>query len=146
MEQEGTSSSGNARGSVNGKGMEWPQKEEIYTYQAPFHIYGANWSYRPDKRFRLAIGSFQEDQSNAVEIIQLDESRGELVKTASFEHPYPPTKIMWIPDKTGTREDLLATTGDFLRLWKVDNDGNVIKRCTLNNVRRNLRLVPSLIS
>lgn len=40
------------------------RKKEIYTYQAPWLIYGMNWSVRPDKKFRLALGSFLEDYTN----------------------------------------------------------------------------------
>ena len=37
------------------------KRKEIYTYQAPWLIYGMNWSVRPDQKFRLAIGSFEEE-------------------------------------------------------------------------------------
>ena len=52
----------------------------------------------------------------------------------TFQHPYPPTKIMFIPDKEGSRPDLLATTGDFLRIWQVSDDGVQLHKL-LNNVR-----------
>ena len=52
----------------------------------------------------------------------------------TFKHPYPPTKIMFIPDKEGSRPDLLATTGDFLRIWQVGED-SVQMHKLLNNVR-----------
>ena len=38
-----------------------PKRKEIYTYTAPWLIYGMNWSVRPDQPFRLAIGSFEEE-------------------------------------------------------------------------------------
>jgi WD repeat-containing protein 68 len=41
------------------------------------------------------------------------------VKTASFDHPYPATKLMWKPDEGFADRDLIATSGDFLRLWNV---------------------------
>lgn len=41
---------------------------------------------------------------------------------------------MWIPDKEGTRPDLLATTGDYLRLWEVTGSGEIKSKCLLNNV------------
>ena len=75
------------------------KKKEIYKYLAPWTVYAMNWSVRKDKRFRIAIGSFIEDYRNKVQIIQLDEDRGDFVLRAAFEHPYPPTKIMWIPDQ-----------------------------------------------
>ena len=49
------------------------KRKEIYTYTAPWLIYGMNWSVRADQRFRLAIGSFEEEYSNSVRIVQLDE-------------------------------------------------------------------------
>ena len=33
-----------------------------------------------------------------VQIVQLDEQRGEFAVKAQFDHPYPTTKIIWIPD------------------------------------------------
>lgn len=36
-----------------------------------------NWSVRPDKRFRLALGSFIEEYNNKVQIISLDEETSE---------------------------------------------------------------------
>ena len=111
------------------------KRKEIYTYQAPWLIYGMNWSVRADQRFRLAIGSFEEEYSNSVRIIQLDEETHQFVDNGGFEHPYPTTKIMWIPDQNGTRRDLLATTGDYLRLWNVNDNKSVRLECLLNNVR-----------
>jgi hypothetical protein len=36
----------------------------IHTYEAPWPLYGMNWSNRRETRFRLAIGSFIEDYPN----------------------------------------------------------------------------------
>jgi len=111
---------------------EKPEKKEIYTYEAPWLVYGMNWSVREDKKFRLAIGSFVEEYNNKVEIVELDEESGQFECTGSFDHPYPTTKIVWMPDRPGSRPDLLATTGDYLRLWKVEKD-RVSMECLLNN-------------
>lgn len=56
-----------------------------------------------------------------VSIVQLDEAAGELVLRNTFDHPYPATKLMWIPDSKGTFPDLIATSGDYLRLWRVSD-------------------------
>ena len=68
--------------------------------------------------------------------LQLDESSDPVgFKTDarfSFAHPYPPTKLMFIPDKEGSRDDLLASTSDFLRIWHVGEEG-VTLRAVLNN-------------
>ena len=108
-------------------------KKEIYTYEAPWLIYGMNWSSRPSPKFRLAVGSFIEDYKNQVEVIQLDEDSGQFVSVGSFLHPYPTTKIMFIPDKQGSREDLIATTGDYLRIWRVNGRDDIKTACLLNN-------------
>ena len=54
-----------------------PKRKEIYKYEAPWSVYAMNWSVRPDKKFRLAVGSFLEEYSNKVQVIQLDEDAGE---------------------------------------------------------------------
>jgi hypothetical protein len=48
-------------------------KKEIYSYEAPWLVYGMNWSVRddPKSRFRLAIGSFVEEYNNQVEVGRL---------------------------------------------------------------------------
>merc|ERR1712137_1024085 len=40
---------------------------------------------------------------------------------------------MGIPDQNGTRRDLLATTGDYLRLWSPSENKGVRLECLLNN-------------
>jgi len=66
---------------------------------------------------------------------QLDETDGGGFKVdpaLSFPHPYPPTKLQFIPDREGARDDLLASTADFLRIWHVGPEG-VTQRALLNN-------------
>lgn len=78
------------------------KRREIYTYQAPWLIFAMNWSVRQDQKFRLALGSFLEDYTNKVEIIQLNEEVGEFQPKTTFDHPYPATKISWNPDRLQT--------------------------------------------
>lgn len=54
----------------------------------------------------------------------------------AFQHPYPPTKLMWVPDADASRPDLLATSGDFLRVWRVGEEGVQLEKL-LNNVSGN---------
>lgn len=54
-----------------------------------------------------------------LQIVQLDEERNEFVARGTFEHPYPATKVMWAPEPLARERDLLATSGDYLRLWAV---------------------------
>lgn len=96
-------------------------------------VYAMNWS---DKRkFRLGVGSFKEELDNHVEIITLDDDTGTFSSdpALTFAHPYPPTKLMFIPDKEGSRPDLLATTGDFLRIWHLTESDGTVQQKLLNN-------------
>ncbi|VDN23730.1 unnamed protein product [Gongylonema pulchrum] len=70
-----------------------------------------------------------------VSIIKLDEDIGEFIGCGSFDHPYPATKVMWIPDQKGAFPDLIATTGDYLRLWRVGGEGGAQIEVFLNNNR-----------
>ena len=51
----------------------------------------------------------------------LNDTAGELKsdRRLTFDHPFPATKLMFIPDKEGNRPDLLATSADYLRVWQV---------------------------
>ena len=139
-----------------------PPRKEIYTYQAPWTVYSLSWSVRQDttSQFRLAIGSYQEQYANVVSIIKkrnnenastnndgsdIPGSSGgghessQLYQAAEFAHPYPCTKLMWSPDLRHGATDLLATTGDYLRLWSLaggendDDELKVTKKALLNN-------------
>ncbi|KAL9159351.1 hypothetical protein ABFS82_08G127900 [Erythranthe guttata] len=94
-----------------------------------------NWSVRSDKKYRLAVASLLEQYSNRVQIVQLDNSTGEIRPdpALSFDHPYPPTKLVFIPDKECQRPDLLATSSDFLRLWQISDSGMELKSLLNNN-------------
>ncbi|CAG8536572.1 5298_t:CDS:2 [Racocetra fulgida] len=111
-------------------------RKERYEYKAPWPVYGLDWSKRPgEKSFRLALGSFIEENANKLQIITLSEfayddsyyrnPNVDLVKIAETDHRYPITKVLWEPYKGGLKTpDLLATAGDYLRLWEVEDDFN----------------------
>lgn len=78
-----------------------------------------------------------EQYCNAVYIIkkmpQEHDLGNSLYKAGEFDHPYPCTKILWTPDvRNQGGRDLLATTGDYLRVWNVQTDSPK-KECLLNN-------------
>jgi len=66
-----------------------------------------------------------------------EKSSGFFDKLASFDHPYPATKLMWSPpgEKMNLSADLIAITGDYLRLWSVSDQHAVEMKCLLNNNR-----------
>eukprot|EP00884_Botryococcus_braunii_P023679 jgi/Botrbrau1/9996/Bobra.0012s0085.1 len=112
------------------------KRAEIYTYEAEHEVFAMNWSNRPDKKCRLAVGSYKETEDNVVQIITLDEQQQALVSDPGLEfvHGYPPTKIMFTPDKgvNTYHKDMLVTTSDYLRLFEIKN-GRTHHVATLNN-------------
>ncbi|CAB3398922.1 unnamed protein product [Caenorhabditis bovis] len=118
-------------------GRDDPKRKEIYAYTAPYTLYSHGWSSAtdPSRKFRLAVSSFIEEYSNKISIVQLDEEIGELAHRSTFDHPYPATKIMWIPDQKGSHPDLLATSGDYLRLWRIGTDNSARIESLLNTNR-----------
>ena len=102
-------------------------EKQIYTYNADWVIYALGFSWRETTDFRLALGSLKEDLSNEIQIIKLSDSPNEDFKcTTKFAHSFPATKLLWIPDKSASHPDLLATTSDFLRIWQVDDQNNSV--------------------
>ena len=87
-------------------------------------------------QFRLAIGSYIEQYNNTVQILKTHNNTPngamQIYSACEIEHPYPCTKILWSPEGGGKNNttgssnfggrDLLATTGDYLRLWSVTDD------------------------
>jgi len=110
-----------------------PKGKEIYKYNAPWTVYSMNWCQKPEKRFKLALGSFIEDYNNLIQIVTLDDNTGEFYAKSTFDHPYPTTKIIWIPDPKGIHPDLLATSGDYLRVWRATESNETTLECLLNN-------------
>ena len=95
-------------------------KQEIYTYDAPWTCYALAWANNETEPYRLAVGSFVEEYSNKVQIVELDQRTNRLVQIAEFDHPYPTTKIMWHPSKNSS-PGIIATTGDYLRIWNLED-------------------------
>lgn len=111
----------------------------LFTYESPHPIYAMAFSSSTDRSHnthRIATGSFVEDLSNKVDIITFDEETHSFTAnpTLSFDHPYPPTKLMFHPKPQ--LSDLLASSGDFLRLWEIKDDHNTTTtepKLVLNN-------------
>jgi hypothetical protein len=111
-------------------------KREIYTHEFPHDVYSLAASARtgPLFGFRFAVGSFIEEYRNKVQVVQLNEEAGEFVVRATIEHPYPTTRVQWAPEPLCNSKDLLATSGDYLRIWNIDGD-EARNEVTLKNVR-----------
>jgi WD repeat-containing protein 68 len=92
--------------------------------------------------FRIALGSYTEDYRNRLAIIGLQDERSlvddeihegysDFVVLAETMHGYPATKLQWQPLSAATfnwamksaTTELLATTGDALRIWDFSYEG-----------------------
>lgn len=107
-------------------------------YLAPWPIFAVDWCKWPPKSNvgvgKVAIGSYLEDNHNFIQILEAQRTqvdpenpqgeRGiEFVKTAEANHAYPVTRILWEPPSSNKQStDLLATSGDHLRLWSLPNE------------------------
>jgi WD repeat-containing protein 68 len=95
---------------------------------------------RPRSAFRLALGSFTEDYRNRIAIVGLQDERvlveddytdfPDFATLVETHHGYPATSIQWQPasatkqySQTGAAPtELLATSGDALRVWEYGSD------------------------
>merc|ERR1719198_494779 len=109
-----------------------------YVHETPWPAFAMAWSPRLDPKYRLAIGSCIENETNRVQIVQLNEEAKRMEVTAEVEHPFPPTKLMWMPDDgsggAGAKPDLFASTTMTLNLWKSE-EGQIKLLYKLANLR-----------
>ncbi|XP_076882796.1 protein TRANSPARENT TESTA GLABRA 1 [Bidens hawaiensis] len=94
--------------------------DNLITYESPFTLYSMAISSSSAPRRRIAVGSFIEEYTNRVDILTFDDQTLSLKPNPnlSFDHPYPPTKLMFHPTPKPST-DILASSGDFLRLYAV---------------------------
>ncbi len=97
---------------------------------------------RPRSAFRLGIASLTADYRNRIAIVGLQDERvlveddeyGEypdFVTLVEAQHGYPATRLQWQPgtansfawSQKAANAELLATTGDALRVWEYASDG-----------------------
>ncbi|RFU23648.1 hypothetical protein B7463_g12692, partial [Scytalidium lignicola] len=123
-------------------------------YLAPWAVYAFDWCKWPAQNHdagKLALGSYLEDGHNFIQILDSRISPTpsesytpggpkyglEFVKIAEATHSYPVTRLLWEPRSSQKQStDLLATSGDHLRLWSLPSEtpvaspGNSINRST----------------
>ncbi|RCN45234.1 hypothetical protein ANCCAN_08734 [Ancylostoma caninum] len=133
--QSSQSQIGNSAPQPNSAPQRDSRRSEIYRYSGPKPLFAAAWANKNDRRFRLAVGSIVErEQGNNVTLIELDETLGSLVERGSFSHEFPANQIGFIPDLENKYPDLLATSADFLRLWRIHSNNLVTEEATLSSV------------
>lgn len=111
-----------------------PEREGA-TFETAFSSFALAWSARQGQH-RFAVGSLSEQVANRVQLIEMDLSGAQSSKgtrdteevpagsgvrfdvKADIEHPFPPTKLQFVPDDS--RADILASSGNTLRIWHLD--------------------------
>jgi DDB1- and CUL4-associated factor 7 len=69
-----------------------------------------------------------------IEVVQVNEETKRLEKKFEFDHKYPATKIMWLPDNNNSHPDLMVTSGDVLKVWNIKNNEKAELKCALSGV------------
>lgn len=72
---------------------------QVITHEAPWVIYALGFSSRAAYPYRLGIGSFVEDVRNEIQVIQLNLDTENFETKVKFDHPFPATKLIWLPEK-----------------------------------------------
>ncbi|KAI4338050.1 hypothetical protein L6164_016404 [Bauhinia variegata] len=117
------------------------RSENSVTYESPYPLYAMAISSNPSITShgqRIAVGSFIEEYTNRVDILSFNPETLTIKAqpSLSLDHPYPPTKLMFQPNAHSSlrksSSDLLATSGDYLRLWEV-GENSVEPISLLNN-------------
>ncbi|KAF2763997.1 WD40 repeat-like protein [Teratosphaeria nubilosa] len=128
-------------------------------YLAPFATYAYDWCKWPvvnggASAGKMAVGSYLEDPHNFIQILDTQITPQEVsasgqapygleyTKVAEATCAYPVTRILWEPPSSQKQStDLLATSGDHLRLWSLPQStaaqlpSNSINRSASGNTR-----------
>ncbi|KAK4187452.1 WD40-repeat-containing domain protein [Podospora australis] len=109
-------------------------------YMAPWALYAfdwCKWAPQGNGAGKVAIGSYLEDGHNFIQILdtQMTPTPPEsftpggprytmdFTRVAEATHSYPVTRLLWEPPSSQKQStDLLATSGDHLRLWSLPSD------------------------
>lgn len=134
------------------------RKQEVYRHETDWLISSVAWSNEShDGSLRLALCSFIEEYSNRIQLVTLAQDclEEEISVLTTIEHPYPPTKALFNPSQVSSQlgsgfnssstgqtlqtSQLLATTADYLRIWRVCNlsDDSPVDYQQRNNLNSN---------
>ena len=136
-------------------------------YLAPWPVYAFDWCKWPvqqqssgDVAGKMAIGSYVEDGHNFIQILDThavpepDESSPdapqfglEFIKTAEATHSYPVTRILWEPASSQKQStDLLATSGDHLRLWSLPSQPSYNPSSSISRSSNSSQVAPQKLT
>lgn len=112
------------------------KENKVHSYLSQWDIYAIAFSSKPSYKFRLALGSFIEEEENKVKVIQQNEERGIFQQKFEFDHRFPPSKIMWIPDSEDNHPDILVTSAESLKVWNITNNQTAELSSSLSNTQQ----------
>ncbi|KAL8967249.1 MAG: hypothetical protein Q9197_005535 [Variospora fuerteventurae] len=136
-------------------------------YVASWPVYAFDWCKWPvqpqnngEAAGKMAIGSYVEDGHNFIQILDThatlepdDPSEEgpqfglEYVKTAEATHSYPVTRILWEPASSQKQStDLLATSGDHLRLWSLPSQPSYNPSSSISRSSNSHQLAPQKLT
>ncbi|SAM08878.1 hypothetical protein [Absidia glauca] len=136
----------------------YSQAKDVYQYTCPWPMYALDWSKsrQEQESFRLAVGSFIEDNNNKIQVIartdllhgqqpRQHDHNSDFTPVAEADCYYPITKVLWEPARTESKTtDLLATAGDILRLWELVDNPHY--GSTSNSINSGVRKSPTYFS
>nr|XP_036581587.1 WD repeat protein [Colletotrichum truncatum]KAF6789938.1 WD repeat protein [Colletotrichum truncatum] len=123
-------------------------------YLAPWALYAFDWCKWPPQgngAGKLAVGSYLEDGHNFIQILDTQmvptpndvyqpgtsKYNLEFSKVAEATHSYPVTRLLWEPPSSQKQStDLLATSGDHLRLWSLPSESPASQSNSINRQGR----------
>ncbi|KAH9940402.1 WD40 repeat-like protein [Epithele typhae] len=121
----------------------------VLQYEAPWPVYALDWcksappgqQVRTRSSFRLGIASLTSDYRNRIAIVGLQDERvlvedddyadyPDFATLVEAQHGYPASRLQWQPSTSNSfawsqkavNAELLATTGDALRVWEYASD------------------------
>lgn len=128
---------------------DYPPTQTKCNYIAPWATYAYDWCKWPvhngNSCGKMAVASYLEDPHNFIQILDTQmvsqdvSSPGvppfalDFVKVAEATCAYPVTRISWEPPSSSNQStDLLATSGDHLRLWSLPQSQQSLISSSIN--------------
>ncbi|CAL6030331.1 WD40_repeat protein [Hexamita inflata] len=117
----------------------------VYKYQSQQPLFAHTWSCREDRPMRMAVCSCDDENRNFVELVKLRKSSQALMRLDTMAHQFPVTKVQFMPSLNTQNEDLLITSSDCLRIYKIVPDNNS-ERMTASGFLRSDKRRPSPVT
>lgn len=120
----------------------WEGGASLFLWEGPQRRFGGGIPVpqQGGQQQRSSSKEYMKPKCTPYPLLAVDKERGAFAgaPALTFQHPYPPTRLQFVPDTDPATPDLLASAGDFLRIWRVSDEGVVLEKL-LNNVRGGFR-------